>query len=67
MSGEIKLKPCPFCGAEAHLWRTNSATYIECSKYNPRRHQVAMVGNTDEAAVEKWNKREGEQKNEPTD
>ena len=58
---DIKLKPCPFCGKPAHLWRTNISTYIECSEYSPRRHQVCIIGKTDEAAAKKWNERKGEQ------
>lgn len=52
-----KLKPCPFCGAEAHIWRTNYATYIECHSYDPVFHQVQIRGHSEEDSIMKWNRR----------
>ena len=54
---ESELKPCPFCGGRAHLWRTTS---------RPREYQVScedcVKGKTDwvktsKAAIETWNRR----------
>lgn len=53
----IDLKPCPFCGAIAHLWEWNYGTAIECSQYNPKTHQVQIKQETKEKAIEEWNRR----------
>ena len=54
-----ELKPCPFCGARAHMWQTNYATYIECESYDPKYHQVQISENNNQNAIRKWNKRAG--------
>lgn len=55
MSNE--LKPCPFCGGKAFVWRTNHKTYVQCKNFNAFYHLVQMAGKTDEEAFEKWNRR----------
>lgn len=48
-----ELKPCPFCGGEAVV-RGSIVTYnhVACRKCNS-----AMIGDTKEEAIEKWNNR----------
>lgn len=65
MAGEIKLKPCPFCGGEAELTYTSDNShkpFVQC-KYGvflkpkcvacqyPWRHD------SEEEAIEAWNRR----------
>ena len=52
-----KLKPCPFCGAEAFMWRTNHRVFIQCSEYNANSHLVEVRATSEEEAVELWNRR----------
>lgn len=53
----MELKPCPFCGSDAFVWRTNYDTYIECSKYHVETHRIMVSGKTDKEAAERWNRR----------
>ena len=56
---ETKLKPCPFCGGEASMYIAYDDGYYvccdECGCGLP-------VYNTEEEAIEAWNKRVGEVK-----
>lgn len=61
MNGD-NLRPCPFCGAEAFIWRTNHRTYIECKNYNSINHLVRITSQNDERAIERWNMRESDEK-----
>ena len=58
-----KLKPCPFCGAEAHMWSWNYGTAIQCSKFNSHTHVIQVSAKTSAEAIERWNAR-AEQKAE---
>lgn len=53
------LKPCPFCGAPAHLWKwgMGAHTVIECTNYDVDIHRVSMQGDTEAEVVEAWNRR----------
>ena len=53
----VRLKPCPFCGAPAFVWRTYRVVHIECSKYHCDEHRVMVMGDNDEQAAERWNQR----------
>lgn len=50
------LKPCPFCGAPANIWRTNYATYIECRE-SDQWHRVQISSRTEGQARIWWNSR----------
>ena len=54
---DVKLKPCPFCGSSARVWRTTYHTFIECGKYHPLNHCVQIAANPDEEAFDLWNRR----------
>ena len=61
-----ELKPCPFCGSEAWIIRTNDnkkRPYVQC-KFGcfrepkcPVSHLVTWDYRTEEEAVEAWNRR----------
>lgn len=55
-----KLKPCPFCGGKADVWRTNYHVYIQCENFcmdDRFEHLVQVSGDTEEQALEAWNRR----------
>lgn len=52
-----ELKPCPFCGGEAFVWRTNHRTYVQCENYVMTTHRIEVSGITDKEAFELWNRR----------
>ena len=55
-----KLKPCPFCGAKAFMWKTNSHTYIQCDRFtasDTAGHLVQVSERTEKDAIEAWNRR----------
>lgn len=59
LTNETKLKPCPFCGGEAHFtWNSYRQTYrCECiSEACPMRPYTPQYDRR-EAAVAAWNKR----------
>lgn len=58
---EPKLKPCPFCGREPTYWHWNYGFMIECHQND---HRIQCEAKTQEEAIEAWNKREGEEKND---
>ena len=51
-----ELKPCPFCGGEAHLEQYQDApeyfAIVRCSQCD-----IKAVKDTDEEAIEAWNTR----------
>lgn len=58
--GEIKLKSCPFCGGEAHLWTWNGGTRIDCKNWKDSQSETHFVGigaKTREEAIRLWNRR----------
>ena len=56
-----ELKPCPFCGGEAFVWRTSHRTWIECENYNVDTHRVAFSSTNEKEVIEAWNRRAGEE------
>ena len=57
---EIKLKPCPFCGAPANKWSWNGGTRIDCSAWDSsdkHTHYVGVGAKTEQEAIEAWNRR----------
>ena len=60
VKGEIimaKLKPCPFCGGEAIMFRPRNRTFIQCENYKIGVHDVLITAPTQEKAVKAWNTR----------
>ena len=56
------LRHCPFCGGRADMWRTNYHVYIQCENFNTNDadgHLVQVSANTEEQAIEMWNRRYG--------
>lgn len=62
-----KLKPCPFCGAEAHMWSWNYGTAIQCSKFNSHTHVIQVSAETSAEAIERWNARKAERSEDDND
>lgn len=63
---DIELKPCPFCGSGAELFRSKNAWFIECKKCNAymgkrfksfssKKGQTSFENPED--CIEAWNKR----------
>ena len=54
------VKPCPFCGGDAYVCRTNHQIYIECSntKNGNDRHLIQVSARTFEEALKRWNTRQ---------
>lgn len=60
MMTNYNLKPCPFCGAEAHMWKWSGGVRIDCSKWRDTftdTHYVGIGAKTEEEAVKVWNER----------
>ena len=55
-----ELKPCPFCGGKAFVWRTSHRTWIECENYNVDTHRVAFSSTYEKEVIEAWNRRYGD-------
>ena len=56
----LDLKPCPFCGGIADMWRTNYHVWIECENFRVNDsdcHMVQVSADTEEEAVRKWEER----------
>ena len=56
----VELKPCPFCGAEPHIWRRKHLFVIECDRnadVKTPKHVARVVCKTDEEGVSAWNER----------
>ena len=59
-----KLKPCPFCGAKAFMWKTNRHTYIQCDRFtasDTAGHLVQVSERTEKDTIEAWNMRKHEE------
>jgi len=55
---KAKLKPCPFCGQDARVARQrNELWYAECSNYGCVVSNSNIGFDTEEEAVEAWNRR----------
>lgn len=59
---EKELKPCPFCGADAHIHKCYSGSYtVSCTRWHSK-HEKEICGAsidapTRERAVKAWNRR----------
>ena len=58
-AGEVKLKPCPFCGGEAVVCGCRPEFYVECM--GECKLQIPSGDHTfftsKEAAIQRWNRR----------
>ena len=58
-----ELKPCPFCGGEAHVCHAPfgvlESSYVECGKCYARSQRICMSFkySSDRQAIEEWNRR----------
>lgn len=55
-----ELKPCPFCGGQANMWKWNGGVRIDCSRWrasNENTHFVGIGARTEEEAIKAWNRR----------
>ena len=58
-----ELKPCPFCGGDAELFK--NAGYVYCTTVDCPASELGMVDkNTDEEAIKQWNTRNDLDKDE---
>ena len=60
MSSNYNLKPCPFCGGKAEMWRNYYTVTIQCENYkavSDTQHCVQIAYPTEEEAVRLWNER----------
>ena len=60
MPMKVELKPCPFCGAAANMWKWNGGCRIDCSNWRSKsrdEHYVGIGARTEKEAIEKWNAR----------
>ena len=53
MKKEIKLKPCPFCGGKAELFKGYSLSHVYCRNCNAQTDSLK----SSKRAVELWNAR----------
>lgn len=54
------LKPCPFCGSDAVMWKTNYRVYIQCKGWDTNdkhMHLIQVSGDNEKEAAERWNSR----------
>ena len=54
---EKTLKPCPFCGGDAHIMRMGYPHYIYCDHCGAKIHGREMGPKAEEASVNAWNSR----------
>lgn len=52
-----ELKPCPFCGGEAHIHR-HERFGVECDECGMG---LGCIKNTEKEAIEAWNRRVGDE------
>ena len=71
---ELKLKPCPFCGAELDandgltVSKLPTGSWLVshyCGIFSDLSVCIDAYGGTREEAIDKWNQRRRKQKNEP--
>lgn len=62
-----EIKPCPFCGGEAKLQRFGRFYYISCENENCECLVESGYMNTEESAVESWNRRANDDSCKDTD
>lgn len=58
-----KIKPCPFCGNEAHLYHhSDISSYVKCDKCGATKPEIiiSFSYSSDELAIISWNERPDE-------
>lgn len=54
----VKLKPCPFCGGEAHLVNSMGwPHWVWCNECGARVQSTKFAEEGDAEAIAKWNRR----------
>ena len=49
----MELKPCPFCGGEAKIYRSKYDAFVGCDKC----HISTWSGDSEQELVDAWNRR----------
>lgn len=57
MSDSVALKPCPFCGGEAHLMDMGWPHWVWCNECGARVQSTKFAEEGDAEAIAKWNRR----------
>lgn len=65
---EPKLKPCPFCGGEAAMWKHEQVSYTEYRACCLKCHvtQAGMYYFSEKEAIESWNRRADNEQRDQT-
>jgi len=51
------LKPCPFCGGEAHTIKGDETVWVQCTQVKMHRLIVSGDNNAEAEAIAAWNRR----------
>lgn len=54
---EKELKPCPFCGGQAHIMQMGFPHWIYCEDCGAKIHGGKIGDGAEEASIKAWNRR----------